>query len=144
MSTAQGNIFLTTENLAFSLPLLLVCGTYAFFKFVPLQYGIPVLGGLALVIRMQSQIQSQRDDKLKNMDDKAMEDLANELQGEQESDKDAKKKLTAKKRAQVEQRLAAERKKYAKQKNNKKGNTEDDDGDDYLETFAKGGKKKKN
>lgn len=28
MSTAQGNIFLTTENLAFSLPLLLVCGTY--------------------------------------------------------------------------------------------------------------------
>lgn len=28
MSTAQGNIFLTTENLAFSLPLLLVCGTF--------------------------------------------------------------------------------------------------------------------
>jgi hypothetical protein len=28
MSTAQGNIFLTTENLAFSLPLIVVCGTY--------------------------------------------------------------------------------------------------------------------
>lgn len=28
MSTAPGNIFLTTENLAFSLPLIIVCGTY--------------------------------------------------------------------------------------------------------------------
>ncbi|CAJ1940124.1 unnamed protein product [Cylindrotheca closterium] len=141
MSTAQGNIFLTAENLAFSLPLLLVCGTYAFFKFVPLQYGIPVLGGLALLIKMQSQVQAQRDEKLTKMDDKAIDDLANELEGEEKSDKDNKKKLTAKKRAQVEQRLAAERKQYAKQ--NKKGSADDDDGDDYLETFAKGGTKKK-
>jgi hypothetical protein len=28
MSTSTGNIFLTTENLAFSLPLLFVCGSY--------------------------------------------------------------------------------------------------------------------
>lgn len=142
MSTAQGNIFLTTENLAFSLPLLLVCGTFAFFKYVPLQYGIPALGVLALLIRMQSQIQSQNDEKLNNMDDKTMDELANELEGEQQSDQDSKKKLTAKKRAQVEQRLAAEKKKYAKQ-DNKKGSADDDDGDDYLETFAKGGKQKK-
>jgi hypothetical protein len=28
MSTATGNIFFTVENLAFSLPLIVVCGTY--------------------------------------------------------------------------------------------------------------------
>ena len=76
------------------------------------------------------------------MDDKAIDDLANELEGEQKSGKDSKKKLTARKRAQVEQRLAMERKKNARQ--SKKVNADDDDGDDYLETFAKGGKKKKN
>mmetsp|Transcript_30013 Transcript_30013/g.72072 ORF Transcript_30013/g.72072 Transcript_30013/m.72072 type:complete len:96 (-) Transcript_30013:1014-1301(-) len=90
---------------------------------------------------MQSQIQSQRDEKIQKMDDKAIDDLANELEGEPKSDNDNKKKLTAKKRAQVEQRLAAERKQYNKQNNKKgKGGADDDDGDDYLETFAKGGK----
>lgn len=84
----------------------------------------------------------ENDEKLNNMDDKTMDDLANELEGEQQSDKDSKKKLTAKKRAQVEQRLAAEKKKYAKQ-GSKKGSADDDDGDDYLETFANGGKQKK-
>lgn len=84
----------------------------------------------------------ENDEKLNNMDDKTMDELANELEGEQKSDNDSKKKLTAKKRAQVEQRLAAEKKKYAKQ-GNKKGSADDDDGDDYLETFAKGGKQKK-
>lgn len=88
---------------------------------------------------------SDRDEKLQNMDDKTLDDLAIELQGDTTSDKDAKKKdLAAKKRAQVEQRLAAERKNYSQQNKTGTGVADDDDGDNYLETFAKNGKKKKN
>ena len=95
MSTAQGNIFLTTENLAFSLPLLIVCGSYvssnicwlirfqlgkasrfahwfysltlcfclqllpflkAYFKYVPLKIGGPILLGIFVLYQIRAQI----------------------------------------------------------------------------------------
>jgi len=55
----QGNIFLTTENLAFSMPLILVCGTYAYFKIVPLKYGIPILVGVFVIFQIQGQIKAR-------------------------------------------------------------------------------------
>lgn len=79
------------------------------------------------------------------MDEKAINDLALELEGEKADDKAEKAKKLSKKKAQVEYRLAAERKREAK--NKKKGVvTDDDDGEDYddLATFAKGSRKKKN
>ena len=50
------------------------------------------------------------------MDEKAINDLALELEGEKADDKAEKAKKLSKKKAQVEYRLAAERKREAKNK----------------------------
>jgi hypothetical protein len=74
------------------------------------------------------------------MDEKQINDLALELEGEQGDDKGEKDKKTAKKKAQIEHRLAAEKKKEAK----KKGKVDDDEDDDAaLEMFVKGSRTKK-
>mmetsp|Transcript_99015 Transcript_99015/g.285726 ORF Transcript_99015/g.285726 Transcript_99015/m.285726 type:complete len:144 (-) Transcript_99015:190-621(-) len=142
MSTAPGNIFLTTENLAFSLPLIAVCGTYAYFKYIPLNIGLPVLGGLFLLYQISVQVKNQRNKRLQNMDDRAINDLALQLEDEEPSETDdaAAKKL-AKKKAAIQRRLAAEAKKESKQKGRKKKKQDDDDDVD-LDTFVKAGKKK--
>uniref|UniRef100_A0A6T6FYD2 Uncharacterized protein n=1 Tax=Craspedostauros australis TaxID=1486917 RepID=A0A6T6FYD2_9STRA len=158
-TNAGGNVFLTTENLAFSLPLILVCSLGAFFTYVPLKYGAPILGVVGLLIYAKMQIKTIQDKKLQNMDAKAMDDIARELQGD-DSGKDekaeAKAKLQAKKKHHLQQRLAAEKRKEEKQaaknkskpqgKGKKKGGDDDDDDGD-LAVFAKGsrasGKKKK-
>lgn len=146
----QGNIFLTTENLAFSMPLILVCGTYAYFKFVPLQYGVPVLVGLFLIFQIQGQIKTLREKKIENMDDTDIDDLALELEG---VDADAKKKAAEeekiklqKKKARLADRLAAEQRKAekaAKRNQGKKKNSGDDDDDVDASVFAKGSRNKK-
>mmetsp|Transcript_5926 Transcript_5926/g.8973 ORF Transcript_5926/g.8973 Transcript_5926/m.8973 type:complete len:150 (+) Transcript_5926:76-525(+) len=147
MSSAPGNIFLTTENLAFSMPLLIVCGSYAYFKYVPLKIGLPILLGLFVVYQIRAQIIAQHGKKLQNMDEKAINDLALELEGDKNGEEETEKakKLQKKKEYAVQQRLAAEQKKEAKQskQKNKKGGNDDDDDDALLETFAKGGKAKK-
>jgi hypothetical protein len=94
---------------------------------------------------------TERAKKITNMDDKAISDLALQLETEAASDDDEKKaKDTQKKKRQVELRLAAEKKKDEKaSKSKKKGKKADDaeeDENDALLTFAKGsrpaGKKK--
>eukprot|EP00934_Nitzschia_sp_Nitz4_P000087 Nitzschia sp. Nitz4//scaffold76_size158648//151066//151722//NITZ4_002571-RA/size158648-processed-gene-0.220-mRNA-1//-1//CDS//3329557920//87//frame0 len=143
MSSAPGNVFLTYENLAFSLPLIGVCTVYAYFKFIPLQFGLPILGGAFLLYQAKTAVKAQQDKKLQNMDEKTMEDLALELEGEKkDDDAEAKAKALAKKKAAIELRLAAEARKEAKRSKSKKG--KDDDDDIALDTFARGGTKKKN
>mmetsp|Transcript_14160 Transcript_14160/g.29293 ORF Transcript_14160/g.29293 Transcript_14160/m.29293 type:complete len:157 (-) Transcript_14160:926-1396(-) len=144
----QGNIFLTSENLAFSMPLILVCSSYAFFKFVPLEYGIPVLAGLVVILQIQSQIKTLRQKKIENMDDTDIDDLALELEGEDdaaESKKKAEDLKIQKKKARLAERLAAEARKAekaAKRGSKKKsGDEEDDDGD--VAIFAKGSRMQK-
>eukprot|EP00428_Durinskia_dybowskii_P040710 CAMPEP_0170274608 /NCGR_PEP_ID=MMETSP0116_2-20130129/37278_1 /TAXON_ID=400756 /ORGANISM="Durinskia baltica, Strain CSIRO CS-38" /LENGTH=146 /DNA_ID=CAMNT_0010525859 /DNA_START=15 /DNA_END=455 /DNA_ORIENTATION=+ len=145
MSSAPGNIFLTTENLAFAFPLIFVCGSYAYFKYVPLHIGLPILGGLYVLYQIRAQIQAQRDKKLTNMDEKAISDLAKELEGEDKTSEteDAKAKKLAKKKAAIQHRLAAEARKEEKKKAKKKKSDDDDDDDDVaLDTFVKPSKKK--
>mmetsp|Transcript_9993 Transcript_9993/g.24945 ORF Transcript_9993/g.24945 Transcript_9993/m.24945 type:complete len:156 (-) Transcript_9993:1007-1474(-) len=143
----QGNIFLTSENLAFSMPLILVCSSYAFFKFVPLEYGIPALAGLVVILQIQSQIKTLRQKKIENMDDTDIDDLALELEGEDdaaESKKKAEDLKIQKKKARLAERLAAEARKAekaAKRGSKKKNEEEDDDGD--VAIFAKGSRKQK-
>jgi len=145
MSTSQGNIFLTTENLAFSMPLLLVCGSYAYFKYIPLHIGLPILGGIFILYQISSQLKTQRDKKITNMDDKAMQDLALELEGEDEkASDDTEAKKLAKKKAAIQRRLAAEAKKESKKKGGKKKSDDDDEDDVALDTFVKKSDKKKN
>jgi hypothetical protein len=79
--------------------------------------------------------------KLQNLDDKQMADIAAELEGESDDPKDDQKTKAQKKKFAVQQRLAAERKKEAKASTkSKKGKSadDDDDDDDAMLTFAKG------
>ena len=88
---------------------------------------------------------SERDKKLTNMDEKAINDLAKELEGEDKTSEseDAKAKKLAKKKAAIQHRLAAEARKEEKKKAKKKKSDDDDDDDDVaLDTFAKPTKKK--
>mmetsp|Transcript_17897 Transcript_17897/g.26541 ORF Transcript_17897/g.26541 Transcript_17897/m.26541 type:complete len:143 (-) Transcript_17897:268-696(-) len=139
MTSQAGSIFLTWENLAFAMPLILLCSFYAYFKYVPLEYGLPILGVLAVIMLIRAQIQKLKNKKLEKLD----EDMVRELVGEDDSD-DIKKEAEAKKsrqaKARLEQRLAAERKSAAKSQQGKKGKKKkgkDDDDDEDLSAFAK-------
>lgn len=144
----QGNIFLTTENLAFSMPLILVCGTYAYFKIVPLKYGIPILVGLFVIFQIQGQIKALHEKKIETMDESDINDLAKEL--EDDGDEQAKKKAeeekkVQKKKARLAERLAAEQRKAEKaaKRNQGKKKKDVDDDDDDVAVFAKGSRNKK-
>merc|ERR1712028_320592 len=135
---SQGNIFLTTENLAFSLPLIVVCGAYAFFNYIPLKVGIPIFLGSILIYQIGIGIKKIRENKIQHMDEKEIFDLAMEL----DDDDEKKKAKEKKKKSRVEERLASEKRKEekaAKNSSKKKGNnSNDDDDDNNIATFAKG------
>mmetsp|Transcript_41711 Transcript_41711/g.46568 ORF Transcript_41711/g.46568 Transcript_41711/m.46568 type:complete len:165 (+) Transcript_41711:93-587(+) len=146
----QGNIWLTTENLAFAMPLLVVCATYAYFCFVPLKIGIPILVGIFVIYQIQVRIKTLRENKIQNMDENDINDLALELNDDDEEGKkkeEEEKKKLKKKQSRVEERLAVEKRKAeksAKRSQSKKKGDDDDDGD--IAAFAKGSRstKKKN
>merc|ERR1712238_193295 len=96
----QGNIWLTTENLAFAMPLLVVCATYAYFCFVPLKIGIPILVGIFVIYQIQVRIKTLRENKIQNMDENDINDLALELNDDDEEGK--KKKEEEKKEIKKE------------------------------------------
>lgn len=80
------------------------------------------------------------------MDEKAINDLAKELEGEDKTSEteELKAKKLAKKKAAIQHRLAAEARKEEKKKAKKKKSNDDDDDDDdvALDTFVKPTKKK--
>lgn len=79
------------------------------------------------------------------MDEKAIDDLAKELEGEDNTaeSEDAKAKKLAKKKAAIQHRLAVEARREEKKKAKKKKNDDDDDDDDVaLDAFVKPTKKK--
>jgi hypothetical protein len=85
-----------------------------------------------------------RNKKLTNLDERAINDLALELEGEEtvnEAEDVVAKKL-AKKKAAIQKRLEIEAINASKKKGKKK--TDDDDDDFALDAFAKSGGKKKN
>lgn len=141
---SQGNIFLTTENLAFSLPLIVVCGAYAFFNYIPLKVGIPIFLGTILIYQIGIGIKKIRENKIQHMDEKEIFDLAMELDDDDEKKKAKEKEemKQKKKKSRVEERLASEKRKEekaAKNSSKKKGNnSNDDDDDNNIATFAKG------
>ena len=88
-----------------------------------------------------------RAKKIESMDDKAINDLALQLEDEDANGASAEKeemtKKLQKKKAQIQRRLEAEERKSRKQsanksKKGKKNDDDDDDDDDALLTFAKG------
>ena len=98
------------------------------------------------ILFLTQRIPQERARKLQNLDEKAMNDIAKELEGEETNGQADGKKQQQKKKTQLQQRLAAERKGKAKSKTNTKQKEDDDvddDVDENLETFAKGARAKK-
>lgn len=129
------SIFFTRDNLVLAFPFLSVCSIYAFFRFIPLEIGIPIIGSLTLLIQARAKIIASRSTD-EHIDKTIVRDLV--------SDEDA---LLAKKEAKAEkkqrkvdqrkmERLKAERKKTAN--NNKE---DDDDDGDVVAKFAKGSRR---
>mmetsp|Transcript_29887 Transcript_29887/g.49304 ORF Transcript_29887/g.49304 Transcript_29887/m.49304 type:complete len:152 (-) Transcript_29887:816-1271(-) len=141
--TQTNNIFITWENLAFSLPLLIVCGSYAYFRYIPLEYGLPILAVLGLLFQLRSRVKAHKDQKLEVLD----EDLVKELAGDDEEADKLKAQENAvkarKAKNKLEQRLAIEAKQArqnngTKKKKKKGKNAGDGDDDEDLDTFVKG------
>mmetsp|Transcript_5289 Transcript_5289/g.5050 ORF Transcript_5289/g.5050 Transcript_5289/m.5050 type:complete len:160 (-) Transcript_5289:135-614(-) len=139
-----GSIFVNKQNLLFAMPLISVCSIYAYFKFVPLNIGLSLIGAGIVIYKTVTGIKShavdKKEKKIANMDESFLEELAaDELQKEKtDKKKEAKKKQKAGNKAKS--RIAAEKKK-AKAKANKNGGgnrneEEDDDDDTDVSTFV--------
>jgi type IV secretory pathway VirB10-like protein len=142
----------------------------AYFKYIPLNIGIPILGAVAIVAWLRSLVKRRKsllfvickapflhspphsalleqDKKLENLDEDFIKELAgdNDQDDKKKADQEAVKSRKAK--AKLEQRLAQERKEQNKQTNSgkhkTKGTSGEDDEDEALETFVKGTRGKK-
>jgi hypothetical protein len=133
----SNNIFLNTENLAFSLPLIIICLAYAYFKYVPLPMALSILGGLFVLYQIRLYSQARKNNKLTTLDESTINDLAGE---EQQAESLKKKELAAKQRKaqnKLQMRLAQE-KKQSQKKASANTTEEDMDEDDAMLMFAKG------
>ncbi|VEU43197.1 unnamed protein product [Pseudo-nitzschia multistriata] len=132
------------------MPLILVCSTYAYFKIVPLKYGVPILVGVFVILQIRGQVKTLREKKIENMDESDMNDLALELEddAEDKKKKEEEARKLEKKKARLAERLAAEERKAEKaaKRNQGKKKSGDDDDEGDVTVFAKGSRnqKKKN
>lgn len=134
------NIFATEENLVLAFPLLAVCSTYAFFRFIPLKIGLPLIGTISLLIQARAKLVASRSTD-EHIDKTFVKDLV--------SDEDAihaqKEAKAGKKQRKADQklreRLKAERRKSGNSSN--KETTNDDDEGEIISKFAKGSRKTK-
>jgi len=107
----MGGIFFNQENLILSLPLISVCTIYAFFKYVPLQFGVPAVIGVGFFFQLRARILARRAEKAQNeIDESLVKDLtADEDRAKAKAEAKATKKQN-KAQEQLRQRLAAEKK----------------------------------
>ena len=131
------SIFVNRENLALSLPLISLCSIYAFFKFVPLNIGLSIIGLGALAYKITSSLRARavekKEQKIASLDEGLLKELAaDELkQREKEAQKLAKKQR--KNDDKVRLRLKAEKKAGT----NQASHDDDDEEDEDVSTFAK-------
>jgi len=135
------SIFFNKENFVFSLPLISLCTIYSFFRFIPLQLGVPFLGSIVFFYKITSTIKARaierKEEKIASLDEDLLKELAADelLKKERQKQKEAKKQKKAGEK--IRQRIAAE--KRAKATFTETLEEEDDDVGDYT-TFAKGGR----
>lgn len=154
-------IFINKQNLAFALPLILLCAIYAYFKLVPVKIAWSLIAGAIVLYKvttgMEARAIDKREEKIAQMDSDFLRELAADelLQEEQEKQEASRKKTKAEK--MVRKRIAAEKKMEKSNSNsnsNKVGDThgknaqgdhqeeeEEDDGD--LATFVQKSRVKK-
>mmetsp|Transcript_36925 Transcript_36925/g.42961 ORF Transcript_36925/g.42961 Transcript_36925/m.42961 type:complete len:154 (+) Transcript_36925:76-537(+) len=143
-------IFFNREALVFSLPLVTLCGGYAYFKYVPLQYGGPLLASIIGFLYLRSVIRARQVEK--SVSEPVDENLVRKLTGEDKigtSGSKAAEKKKKKAEEKLKQRLKEERRKEEVAKSMKKNSANVNgsgdaakvaDDDDDLLTFAKGGR----
>eukprot|EP01083_Nonionella_stella_P020253 56149_1 len=146
------NVFVNKENLVFSLPLISVCSIYAYFKYIPLNFGLSVIGAGIVIYKVTTSLKARaiekKEEKIANLDESLLQELAaDEINREQqEKQKAAKKKLKADNKAR--QRIAAEKKKSqnGKKSSSQEDNDDDDGGAEDVSAFVRGnrGGKKRN
>lgn len=132
-------IFFTQENFVLAFPLIAVCSTYAFFRFIPLQIGLPLVGTISLLIQARAKFIASRSTD-EHIDKTIVQELVSDedaLFAKQEA-KASKKQRKADQRRM--ERLKAERKKAA---NGGKEAADDEDEGEMIAKFAKGSRKTK-
>uniref|UniRef100_A0A7S2R948 Uncharacterized protein n=1 Tax=Eucampia antarctica TaxID=49252 RepID=A0A7S2R948_9STRA len=115
MSTnPNGNIFFTRENLVLSLPLITLCTSYAYFKFIPLDIGLPILSGLYILYKIYSSLRyraiEKKEQKIANLDEALLKELAADEFEEEEKNTKKNVKKQNQKTEKARQRLAAGKK----------------------------------
>eukprot|EP00970_Alexandrium_tamarense_P006657 scaffold1150_cov176-Alexandrium_tamarense.AAC.7 len=109
----------------------------AFFKFVPLQYGLPFIGAVALLIQARNKIIASRSTD-EHIDKTIVKDLVSDEDAIAAKENAKKEKKQRKANQKLKERLKAERKNVA----NKKREIADDDEDELIDSFAKGSRGK--
>mmetsp|Transcript_5468 Transcript_5468/g.12469 ORF Transcript_5468/g.12469 Transcript_5468/m.12469 type:complete len:136 (+) Transcript_5468:121-528(+) len=133
------NIFATEENLVLAFPLLAVCSTYAFFKFIPLKIGLPLVGTISLLFQARAKLIASRSTE-EHIDKTIVKDLVSDedaLHAQKEA-KAGKKQRKADQK--LRERIKAERRKTT---NSNKETANDDDEGEMITKFAKGSRKNK-
>ena len=131
------SIFFNHENFVLAFPLIAVCTTYAYFKFIPLKFGIPFIAGVVLIVQTRNKIIASRSTD-EHIDKTIVKDLVSDedaLAAKQEAKAEKKQRKAEQK---LRERLKAEKKKGAGKQNNEG----DDDDDADIGKFAKGSRGK--
>lgn len=130
-------IFFNRDNLILALPLISICSIYAFFRYVPLQFGVPAVIVVGIFFKLRAKVLARRADKAQNEID---ESLVKELSVDQDRAKARTVAKAAKKQLKtqesVRQRLLAEKKATARG-----AGRGAEEADENVSTFAKGGRK---
>lgn len=131
------NIFFTQDNFVLAFPLIAVCATYSFFKFVPLKIGLPLVGVIALMLQARNKIKENRSTD-EHIDKTIVKDLVSDEDAitAKLEEKAAKKQRKADEKLRL--RLAAERKTAGR----KKEADEEGDERELMSAFAKGSRGK--
>lgn len=132
------NIFFTEGNFVLASPLLAVCSIYAFFKFIPLKIGVPIIVTLSLLIQARAKLIASRSTD-EHIDKTIVKDLVLDEDAFVAKQEEKKQKKQRKADQKLRDRLKAERRKAA----NGKDAGEDDDEGEMISKFAKGSRKTK-
>lgn len=142
------SVFINKENLAFSLPLIAVCSIYAYFKYVPLNLGLSIIGAGIVIYKAASSIKARaiekKEFKIANLDEKFLQELAADELEKEKSDKQKAAKKKQKADNKVLQRIAAEKKKFKTGGTTSKVEEEEEDDEDVSAFVKKNRNKKRN
>jgi len=142
-SHTGSSIFVNMENFVFALPLISLCSLYAYFKFVPLNIGLSLIGAGIVLYKATTGIKNRaiekKEEKIANLDENLLRELAADEMIKEERQKKAAAKKKNKADIKAKQRIAAQKKQETRA-----GRDEDDDDGDLATFVRKSNGKKRN